>query len=119
MKQPCLDCGRPTNGSRCDQCGARFAQARNAKQGHARKQRGGRPGYNGGYKGRAALVRANATRCWICGQGAKPDDPWQADHVVPLAIDPNATQLAPAHRSCNIGRANAARSAARDTRRTR
>ena len=45
--------------------------------------------------------------CWICGEGARAGDPWQADHVT--AGDYHS-QLLGAHRSCNIARANKARS---------
>jgi rubredoxin len=45
--------------------------------------------------------------CWICGKGYDPADPWQADHVLP---GNPLSELRGAHRSCNIGRANKARS---------
>lgn len=51
-------------------------------------------------------MRATTHVCWICGEGWKADDPWQADHVD--AGNP-FSQLLGAHRSCNIGRANRAR----------
>jgi hypothetical protein len=44
--------------------------------------------------------------CWLCGEGARPNDPWQADHVDP---GNHHSQLLGAHRSCNIGRANKGR----------
>ena len=40
---------------------------------------------------------------WLCGGGAVPGDPWQADHVIPGNPD---SPLAPAHRSCNAARGN-------------
>ena len=60
--------------------------------------------YGEGYAARARAVRETATRCWICGEGARPDDPWQADHVLPAADYGGVGPLAPAHRSCNIRR---------------
>jgi hypothetical protein len=39
----------------------------------------------------------------LCGGGARPNDPWQADHVIPGDAD---SPLAPAHRSCNAARGN-------------
>lgn len=78
----------------------------NAEQAAIRKGRGGRPGYGGQYRKQAAVIRATALRCWLCGEGPRPDDPWQADHVIPIAEGGAAGPLAPAHRSCNVSRAN-------------
>jgi len=63
--------------------------------------------YDGDYAARAAQVRATTTVCWLCGEGWRNNDPWQADHVD--AGNPYS-ELRGAHRSCNIGRANKARS---------
>jgi len=79
------------------------------RQASIRRSRGegaNRP-YGGDYAKRAAEVRAATHKCWICGEGWRVDDPWQADHV--NAGDP-FSQLLGAHRSCNISRANKARS---------
>jgi hypothetical protein len=62
--------------------------------------------YSGDYAKKAAEVRATTHVCWICGEGWRADDPWQADHVD--AGNP-FSQLLGAHRSCNISRANKAR----------
>jgi len=59
--------------------------------------------YTAQYRKQALEVRANATTCWICDQGPKPDDPWTADHVD--AGQPTSPLL-PAHRSCNSRRGN-------------
>lgn len=59
--------------------------------------------YAGDYRRRAKAIRDHAEFCWLCGGGAREDDPWQADHVIPG--DPNSP-LAPAHRSCNASRGN-------------
>ena len=62
--------------------------------------------YGGDYRKAAAEVRASTVACWLCGEGWRPNDPWQADHVTPG--DPESVLLG-AHRSCNIGRANKGR----------
>lgn len=59
--------------------------------------------YNSQYAKDAAMVRALATNCHLCGEGARADDPWTADHI--NASDP-ASPLAAAHRSCNSRRGN-------------
>ena len=107
MKKPCLDCGQPSDGSRCQRCRIRFEKVRQRQQTLRRASGGGaRRPYSGDYRRRAAYIRATTIKCWICGDGARPDDPWQADHIRPG--DPDSP-LAGAHRSCNIGRANKAR----------
>ena len=101
FRQPCLDCGRVTrNGSRCpehQQSRDRYTDMAKA----ARKKATGQ--YSGDYRKRAKAVREAATVCWLCGGGAVPGDPWQADHVIPGNPD---SPLAPAHRSCNAARGN-------------
>ena len=106
MLTSCLDCGTPSPATRCAKCDETFRRGRYRKQTEERKKRGGRPGYGGGYRRAASSVRALASRCWICGDGPRPDDPFQADHVTPLVADPYSTFLLPAHRSCNVGRSN-------------
>lgn len=96
VKRVCMACGTPsTEGSYCRDCALQRERIRS-------RQRGTRH-YTGDYRRRAAAVRASATTCWICHEGAKLDDPWTADHVVPG--DP-ASPLAAAHRSCNSRRGN-------------
>ena len=94
MNRPCLTCGALTPGTRCKGCTLAHNRATS-------KPKPPRAHYSGDYRKRAAAVRAGAVICWLCGQGARPDDPWQADHVV--AGDPFSL-LAPAHRSCNASR---------------
>jgi hypothetical protein len=108
MKQPCLDCGRPASGSRCPTHAVVRERTRNRVASIRRSKGDGvnRP-YGGDYSKRAAEVRATTHKCWICGEGWRSNDPWQADHVD--AGNP-FSQLLGAHRSCNIGRANKARS---------
>lgn len=106
VKRPCLDCGRPAQNSRCTDCGIAFDRRRALQN-----DRGGRPHYRGDYGRRARAVRATATVCWICGDGPRQHDPWQADHVLPAAQYGGEGPLAPAHRSCNVARANRLRAA--------
>ena len=108
MKQPCLECGRPTNGTRCSLHQVRHERQRNRTASIRRSNGGGasRP-YDAEYRKAAAEVRATTLFCWICGKPAKPDDPWQADHVIP---GNRFSELRGAHRSCNIARANKGRS---------
>jgi rubredoxin len=108
MRQPCLDCGRPSEGSRCPAHRQAHSLARNQRA-QARRSRGeGAPRpYDAEYRKQAAVVRATTVLCWICGKGYDPADPWQADHVLP---GNPLSELRGAHRSCNIGRANKGRS---------
>jgi hypothetical protein len=99
MKQPCMGCGQPINGTRCVTC-----QTKHNKERPKRRGRG--KGYDYEYKRNARIVRDNARICWICGEGRKDDDPWQADHLIPLADGGVRSPLAAAHRSCNIRRSN-------------
>ena len=88
------------NGSRCpehQQSRDRYVDMAKA----ARKRVTGQ--YAGDYRKRAKAVRDSANVCWLCGGGVRPNDPWQADHVIPGDAD---SPLAPAHRSCNAARGN-------------
>lgn len=96
IKRPCLDCNQLTeHKSRCESCEAKRQHHRNRSRANY---------YDATYAKRAATVRATATNCWICGEPAKPNDPWTADHVIPG--DPGSPLL-PAHRSCNARRGDA------------
>jgi hypothetical protein len=98
-RRRCLDCGNvTTNGTRCETCHTELRRAR--ERGRHRPPRI-RPHYAGDYQRRARFVRQNATVCWICLQGPRPNDPWTADHLTPG--DPKSVLL-PAHRSCNSRR---------------
>ena len=100
IPRPCIVCGQlTTNQSRCEQHRIQLDNARY-------KRRGPRPHYQGDYAKRAAQVRRNATTCWLCGDTARTDDPWTADHLLPS--DPDSPLL-PAHRSCNSRRGNGTR----------
>ena len=99
MNRPCLDCGalhqNPTRCTPCHQAHQRIRERSRPKRDRTK--------YQGDYQTRAKLVRATATSCWVCGLPAKPNDPFQADHLDPS--DP-ASPLLAAHRSCNIRRAH-------------
>jgi hypothetical protein len=102
VMRPCMDCQTliPNKQIRCDAC-AETKQARNTLRERMRVRE--RPHYEGGYRKRAKQVRDAAEVCWICNEPARPNDPWQADHVIPRDTDPE-TLLLPVHRSCNIYR---------------
>jgi len=65
--------------------------------------------YSGSYQTRAKRLRAEAyadplTVCWVCGKTLhhwRPDDTWQAGHVIDGAVD---GELRAEHRSCNNSR---------------
>lgn len=95
--KPCIECGKLTNGNtRCDKHQGILSAKINAKKAQ-------RIHYKGDYRKRAKAVRDSATNCWICGDGYRQDDPFQADHLIPT--DPNSLLL-PAHASCNAKRGN-------------
>ena len=87
--RPCIECGTLSASTRCVIC----QREREAKR--------PRSHYAGSYSRRAREVREGAVVCWVCGEGAKDSDPWQADHIYPGEPD---SPLLPAHRSCNIRR---------------
>jgi hypothetical protein len=103
MMKPCIDCGTPSHATRCPLHTGRHTRKVNRT---AQIKRGQSPYDQGDYRTRAKHVRATATICHICGQGPRPDDPWQADHVIPVSKGGEVGPLAAAHRSCNISRAN-------------
>jgi len=97
MKRPCLTCGVLVDGaSRCGEH-ARIV----ARQIESRRDR---PHYRGSHRRAAEKIVKAASVCWLCGEGARAGDPWQADHVDPGVV---GSQLLPAHRSCNIARSKA------------
>jgi len=101
--KPCLDCGVLTSGgNRCEDHQNLVDQIHQIKRASRKKETGQ---YSGSYKRRAAEVRANALVCWICGEGARVGDPWQADHVNPSEHGETA-ELRAAHGSCNRQRSN-------------
>jgi hypothetical protein len=109
MMKPCLDCGTPSEHERCNPCQTIFNRGRYGKQTAQRKAKGGRPQYGGGWAAYSRAIRAAATICWICNEGPKPNDPWQADHLMPAQHGGGAGPARAAHRSCNIARGNRTR----------
>ena len=94
--KPCLDCGILTFGaSRCDVHQNLVEQIHNAKRATVKRETGQ---YAGNYRKRAKLVRETALVCHLCGDGARANDLWVADHVVPGSSG-DAALLLPAHKS--------------------
>lgn len=101
--KPCLDCGELTlNGNRCDEHENLVRQLHNIKRAAVKKATGQ---YSGSYRARAKKVRETALICHICNDGARADDSWVADHIVP-GSDGDSALLLPAHKSCNERRGN-------------
>jgi hypothetical protein len=97
IPRPCLGCGKLIyEKNRCPEC-------RGLLQQKIDQARGPRPHYGGTYKRRAKQIRETAKQCWICGEGPRSNDPFQADHYYPGDKD---SPLLAAHRSCNIRRGN-------------
>lgn len=50
-----------------------------------------------------ALAMAGTATCSVCGQLVRADEPWDLDHVIPLAMGGtnHRANLAVAHRACN------------------
>jgi hypothetical protein len=120
MKQPCLDCGKVSDGTRCPRCQGRHTKQRNDQQTRRRSTSGGRPQYGSGWAKLSRGLRLGATTCWVCGKGPDPQDPWQADHIIPAEkTGGGGGPVAAAHRSCNISRANKLRAGKPDPALTR
>lgn len=100
VKQPCLDCGRISHGTRCAEHTAAAKQRGQQLHERARRKRGGIRNRGGGSLGG---VGAGAT-CWICGDQAHADDPLQWDHLIPVRKGGQSMGVLPAHRTCNIRR---------------
>ena len=103
FNKPCIECGTLSRATRCPQHQQAHDQAKAARQDTPARRAKKAALYNPAYKRQAQWIRNTAIACHLCGGGAKPGDPWQADHIVPS--DPNSP-LAPAHRSCNARRGN-------------
>ena len=106
MNRPCLDCGQLTTASsRCPIC--KTKRERNYRASRPNPDRTNRPHHTDPtYRRESRALRQlwNAdplTRCWLCGDHARPGDPWQADHFNPGEV---GGVLLPAHRSCNARR---------------
>lgn len=102
FRRPCLDCGQLAYGNRCETHQTEWNRKHRTPDTPERKAKK-RLYYNSDYRKRAKFVRDNAVLCHLCGEGYRPGDPWQADHLQPG--NPHSP-LAPAHRSCNAKRGN-------------
>jgi len=77
------------NGSRCRRHG-----------GHPNQQ-GPNP-YTRSYREERKRILTPDAVCYLCGGAPTPDDPLEADHVLPLSLGgEHHGNLRPAHRSCN------------------
>ena len=101
--KPCIRCGQLSLNNLCDTHLAQKKAATNAR-GFQRKSQTNQ--YGGAYKRLAKIVRDTAQTCHLCGEGFRPNDPFEADHLTPGQEVVSIEQLAPAHRSCNINRSN-------------
>lgn len=103
FRKPCLDCGALTaGGTRCEIHQKKVEDLAAIRRATVKKATGQ---YSGSYKKRAEMVRNTAITCWICGEGPRANDPWQADHVNPSEHG-NVAELRAAHGSCNRRRSN-------------
>lgn len=101
FNKPCLNCGELGLNNYCDVCAKAIARRRDADPIRVARKK---TLYGPNYRRLAPIVKANATQCHICGEGYKPGDPWEADHIDPTLGD--NSPLAPAHRGCNQRRGN-------------
>ena len=113
-KRPCLDCRRlflPTadKNSYCPDCFVKYNNLRNQQRRLKPKKkdtrvRGTRAYDDPQYRKYRKQLLSMATQCGICLKGVIYDDPFQVDHIIPLALggsnDPNNLRVT--HRSCNI-----------------
>ena len=99
---PCIECHELTrlDSGRCEKHNAEHEAMRDLRRRQIKKATGQ---YSGDYRKRAKEVRDAAYVCHICGDGPRPDDKFEADHIIPS--DPYSP-LAAAHRSCNARRGN-------------
>jgi 5-methylcytosine-specific restriction endonuclease McrA len=76
--------------------------ARIIRHGYAPKPRGGS---TRAWREARVPVLATARRCALCGGAPSPADPFEVDHIKPVATHPHLeyepTNLRAAHRSCN------------------
>ena len=100
--KPCLSCGQITSGA--NYCAFHQAARESFEQERQRARKAGRTLYRSAdYQRRSKAIRESATVCHLCGEGARLNDPWTADHLIAGDV---ASPLAPAHRSCNSARGN-------------
>jgi len=101
--KPCLDCNKITaGGTRCIDCQKKIDDLAAVRRNQIKRSTNQ---YGGSYKRRAALIRQTAIICWICGEGPRANDPWQADHVNP-GENGDFAELRAAHGTCNRAKSN-------------
>jgi 5-methylcytosine-specific restriction endonuclease McrA len=101
--KPCIECGTLSLDNRCPT----HQQALNERQAIRRtivKQTTGQ--YSGNYQRLAKIIRQTTIICAICGDGARHNDPWQADHINPSTPVETLDQLQGVHASCNRTKSN-------------
>lgn len=88
-----------TTARACTVCGALAIPGTNRCRAHPKTPRR----RDRAYTQAARDLVATATRCAICGQPRRPDDPFVADHRIPIAMGGSSdiSNVQPAHRSCN------------------
>ena len=102
FRRPCIDCGElgEPGQSRCPIHQQRIDQLNTLRR---KQTKTATNQYGGPYQRLARIIRQTAQICHLCGEGARLNDPWEADHLTPG----NPTSpLAAAHRSCNQKRGN-------------
>ena len=84
FNKPCLDCGQLSRNNRCENCQTIHNKKRNEREasGGYRATRKAAL-YGSTYRKEAKLIRETATTCHLCGEGARVNDPFQADHIIP------------------------------------
>ena len=95
-KRPCLECRRlflPTaeQNSYCPACFVKYNNIRNQQRRAKPKKkdtrvRGTRAYDDPQYRKYRKQLLSMASQCGICMGGVKYDDPFQVDHIVPLAL---------------------------------
>jgi 5-methylcytosine-specific restriction protein A len=100
--KPCLICGTLTQGlSRCTTHQAEWQAVENIR---LKEMKARRPNlYDANYRKKAKIVREQGVYCHLCGEPARPNDPFTADHII---AGDKESPLAAAHRSCNSRRGN-------------
>ena len=101
--KPCLDCGTLSLGNRCPTHQQAVEDRHNIRRAIIKQTTGQ---YSGNYQRLAKIIRQTTIICAICGDGARHNDPWQADHKDPSTPVDNLDQLQGVHASCNRAKSN-------------
>jgi hypothetical protein len=100
-KRPCIECGVPSTGTRCEQ--HRLAKQRIREQGRDRPTKQQR-GYTKAYDQARAVALATATHCRTCHQPFTPDNPATGGHRVAIRHGGTASDGVSAECArCNYG----------------